>query len=154
MSRKKIVPTTVPHIEELAETMRQCDVDEVWASSHTTPLEALQRGVQFSQEPFTGLMDGKVVCIFGVSQISPLSEEARPWLLASDLIDETAHTFLRVNRVYIREIKKKYPFLQNWVDCRNEKAIRWVKWLGFKFDKPAPYGPDGLDFMRFEFRRK
>jgi nitrogenase molybdenum-iron protein alpha/beta subunit len=153
MPKKEIVSTTVAHIEELAKTMRKCDADEVWASGHMTPLEALQRGVALSEESFTGLMDGKVVCIFGVSTVTPFSRDGVPWLLASDLINETQHTFLRVNRVYVNEIKKRYASLENYVDCRNIKAIKWLKWLGFELDEPAPYGPDNMLFRRFSYRR-
>jgi hypothetical protein len=150
---KEIVPTTRDHLVELASTMRQADVDEVWASNHHTPEEALDRSFRLSDEPFTGLVDGEVVCIFGVAQPTPLADNGSPWLLASDLVEEHAHTFLRVNRVYVKEIRKRYPLLENYVDCRNTASIRWLKWLGFKFDKPAPYGPDGLPFLRFEYRR-
>ena len=150
---KQIVPTTEEHLEELARTMRTADVDEVWASNHHTPKESLERSFSMSAEPFTGLVDGEVVCIFGVALQTPLSDAGSPWLLASDLVEDHAHTFLRVNRVYVREIKKRYPLLENYVDCRNAASIRWLKWLGFEFDEPAPYGPEGLPFMRFEYRR-
>ena len=150
---KQIVPTTPEHVAELARTMREADVEEVWAAAKLLPLEALQEGVQASDEPFTGLMDGKVVCIFGVAQATVLSEEGEPWLLASDLIDETAHTFLRVNRVYVREIKKRYSKLSNYVDERNTAAKRWLRWLGFELQPAEPYGAFGLPFHKFEYRR-
>lgn len=150
---KEIVATTPEHVEELARTMRAADRDEVWASNHHTPEQALDRSMSLTSEPFTGLMDGRVVCIFGVAQATILSDEGSPWLLTSDLVGKTAHTFLRVSRVYFEEINKRYTNLVNHVDCRNRQAIHWLKWLGFKFDEPAPYGPDGLPFMRFESRR-
>ena len=151
---REIIATTPEHIAELAVTMRQKDVDEVWASHHSSPLAALERGVKMSEEPFTGLKGGEVVCIFGVSTSSPLSEEGCPWLLASDILhDDPATTFLRVNKVYVREIKKRYSKLVNYIDCRNEAGIRWIKWLGFELDEPAPYGLDGLPFHRFQCRR-
>lgn len=150
---KQIVPTTKEHILELAETMRQADIDEIWASSHKTPLSALTDSVALSPEPFTGLMDGKVVCIFGVYQLSILDDAGVPWLLGSDLVKKASYTFLRVNKVYVEEIKKRYNVLENYVDCRNKEAITWLKWLGFKLEDPVPYGADQLPFHRFEYRR-
>jgi len=149
-----LVPTTQEHIEELATTMRQVDRDEVWAANHSTPLRALTNGVSLTEEPFTGLVDGKVVCIFGVSTMSFLSEDGTPWLLGSDLIEENKHVFLRMNRVYTREIKKRYKSLSNYIDVRNTKTLVWLKWLGFTIHDPAPHGPDNMLFRKFEFRRK
>lgn len=150
---KEIVPTTKDHILELAETMRKADRDEIWASSRLRPYEALRLGVAMSEEPLTGLLNGKVVCIFGISKPSVISDKASPWLLASDLLPRVAITFLRLNKVYMDEVKKRYKFLENYVDCRNVEAIKWLKWLGFKMSMPHPYGPDELLFSRFELRR-
>jgi len=150
---KQIVSTTEEHILELSKTMRQADKDEVWASNHKNPYDALRQGWLLSPETFTGLLDGHVVCIFGVAQNSLLSEDGVPWLLTSDLIHKAAYTFLRVNKVYVNEIRKKYKKLENYVDCRNKMAIRWLSWLGFEMDKPQPYGPDNVMFRRFEYRR-
>ena len=150
---KQIVPTTEDHIHELSQTMREADKKEIWAARHSMPYDALRRGVAMSDESFTGLWDDKVVCIFGVAQPSPFTDEGIPWLLASDLVDDVSHTFLRVNRVYAKEIKKRYSRLENYVDCRNTGAIKWLQWLGFEFDLPRPYGPEHLLFCRFEYRR-
>ncbi len=47
-----------------------------------------------------------------------------------------------------------FPHLQNYVDARNEISIRWLKWLGFRFDpKPVPYGIWGLPFLRFQMEK-
>jgi|TARA_R110000751_G_scaffold212631_2_gene316188 hypothetical protein len=150
---KQIIPTTEEHILELSQTMRVADVEEIWAARHSKPYDALKRGVSMSNEAFTGLWDDKVVCIFGVAQHTPFTDEGVPWLLASDLVEKTSHTFLRVNRIYTKEIKKRYSRLENYVDCRNTESIKWLKWLGFKLDPPKPYGPDKLPFCRFEFKR-
>jgi len=148
-----IVETAPEHIEELSNTMRQVDVDEVWAAGHNTPKHALELSMKLSEHSFTGLVDGKVMCIFGVTPMSPISDTGVPWLLGSDLIDQHKHVFLRMNKVYVNEIKKRFKHLINYVDNRNKKTIHWLRWLGFKLSDPAPYGPDGVLFRKFEYRR-
>ena len=144
--------TTQEHIEELAVTMREEDKQEVWAMSHSSPLESLNNSVEISAEPLTGLVDGKVICIFGVVEPSILSTTGIPWLLGSDLVADHSKIFLKMNKVFIDTIKQRYSLLTNYVDNRNKVSMAWLRWLGFKLHKPAPYGPDRMLFRKFEFR--
>ena len=82
----EIVPATEEHILELAQTMRKADVDEVWAACHFTPAQALEVSVATSTEPKTGLANGRVLCMFGVSVPTLLSDVGVPWLLGAEEI--------------------------------------------------------------------
>lgn len=150
---RQILPTTEKHILELSITMRKQDKEEVWAAGHKTPYESLALSVKASDEPFTGLLDGEVVCIFGVADVTFMSDKGVPWMMTSDLIKKTARVFLYVSNVYTQEILKRYNVLENYVDVRNTVAVKWLKWLGFEFDEEAPYGAEQLPFMRFEMRK-
>jgi hypothetical protein len=145
-----MVPTTDQHIIELSETMREADKDEVWATGHFTPLEALTLGKVTSREVMTGLADGVVLCIFGVAQHVILSDKGIPWMLTSDELPKHAVAVLRANRRWIQEMQLKYLFLYNYVDVRNHAAVRWLSWLGFQLFAPEPFGVDKLPFRRFE----
>jgi hypothetical protein len=48
---------------------------------------------------------------------------------------------------------EQHSFLENWVDARNVTSIKWLKWCGFDFDDPAPFGVEQLMFHRFEMRK-
>ena len=153
MVQYEVIDTTDEHIEELAETMSQADVDEVWASSHRSPLESLLFSSTLSADPTTGLADGEVMCIFGVSPISIISGSGSPWLLGSDLIREHFRIFLRGNKEWMKIQQGKWDTLSNHVDARHTLAIRWLKWLEFDFDEAKPHGPDKMPFHRFSWEQ-
>ena len=83
------------------------------------------------------------VGMFGVSK------EGAIWLLASNDIYRIRFSFLRESRKVIDFLNQKYPTLWNYVDCRNELHIRWLKWCGFKFLRKTNYGVLQQPFYEF-----
>ena len=130
MPRYEVVAATEAHARELAPRLRAIDIEEVAAFGHG-PLEALLRSIRVSRDAYAGLVDGRVLCLFGVSARTITSDEASPWLLASDELREHVKVFLRLNRLYIAGIRSRYRVLHNFVGARNTIAIRWLQWLGF-----------------------
>lgn len=152
MPEYAVVPATQVHIEELAQTMRQADRDEVWAAAHLSPYMALKLSFESSSNASTGLVDSRVLCMFGVATTSIVSDIGVPWLLGSEELPKHARAFLRRNRPYIRSVNAEYKLLVNYVDARHTEVVRWLKWLGFKLDPAKPFGPDQVPFHRFEMR--
>lgn len=145
------LPTEQGHIEVLAKNMRQADIDEVWAVQHLTPYEALDKSFCASRNTtFTITADGKVQCIFGTVPVSLLGTIGVPWLLGAATITEHTTPLLRASRRYIREVRKEYSLLMNFVDARNLLSMRWLRWMGFTIWESIPYGVDRLPFHRFE----
>ena len=145
-----IVPAKYYHAVHMYKNMAQRDRDECWAAGHRGPLQALNESLAASPDAKTGLYKDRVVCMYGVAEISILSNIGIPWLLGTDEIEEHSKYFLRQNRYYMNDIKKKYSYLFNFVDARNTVAIRWLKWLGFKVSEAQPFGPDEMPFHKFE----
>lgn len=155
MKRKvkyEVVPATFKHAEELAENMRWADCEEVWAVGHLYPLQATLLSLEASRDVWTGLADGKIVCMFGVGAAMILSTTGVPWLLTTELVNEHAKPFLRRNKKVVKEMRDKYPLLRNYVDERNTVAVKWLKWLGFEVLPSIPFGIEGLPFHSFEMR--
>lgn len=148
MTRREVVRATAEHADYLVEHMRQADRDECWAWAHLTPREAVDMSM-VSRDTIAGLADGRVVCIFGVREASPLSRTAYPWMLCTDELPKHALSFLRGSRVYVGMLRERYERLENYVDVRNHDAIKWLGWLGFSLDDPAPFGVEQLPFRRF-----
>ena len=44
----------------------------------------------------------------------------------------------------------RFPVLRNVVDARYAEAIRWLRWLGFRFGEPVNIGVAGLPFLPFQ----
>lgn len=152
MAKAEVVPATPDHVEELSGTMRPDDVAELWAFSLSTPHDALTNGIRCSDRAMTGLLDGKVACMFGVAPVSMMGGKGAVWMLGSDLIESHPKHFLRRCRRELSIMARNYGVLHNYVDARNTKAIRWLKWLGFDIGEPEPIGAAGLPFRHFEMR--
>ena len=152
MSRYAIIPATRQHIDHIAPKMRKADAAEVWASSAVRPRLALLGSLLASRDANTGTVDEEPICMFGIGVGTPFASAASPWLLGTDLIEQHAIAFLRLNKKYLQDAREKYPVLSNYVDARNLASIRWLSWLGFTILPAEPYGPFNAMFHHFEMR--
>lgn len=153
MAVPEIVTATVEHIEPIAADIREADRAELWAAALISSEAAMRDGLRISDFAYTGLIDGEPVCMFGVSPASLIGGVGRPWMVGTSSLDRHAMIFLRRCRGIVGQMQGIYPLLENYVDCRNVKAIAWLKWLGFQFDEPVLTGAFNLPFRRFERRR-
>lgn len=153
--KARIVPATVEHAAAIAANVRDADRDELWASSRSTPLRAMQRGMAGSANPLTAIYEGEPAAMFGVWPFSELSGKGAAWMVGSRVLEQhgAQRDLLRLSRPVVDYWADQYPqLLYNFVDARNTSAIRWLGWLGFQFDDAIPYGVDGLPFLPFYMR--
>lgn len=153
MTTYEVIPTTVEHVIELAETMRQEDRDEVWASAHFTAWDGLVSSIRYTDEPLTALADGVVLCIFGVGKRTLISRIGYPWMLSSNAVPQHLRTWARGSKVAFNYLTRNVDYMENYVDARYTSAVRWLKWLGFTVYPPEPFGKDQLDFHLFTWGR-
>jgi hypothetical protein len=146
----RFVPTTDEHAQFIASNCRQADREEFAAGSGEDPLTVIRYGMRVSVVLFTALVDGEPVCIFGASPASMAYGIGCPWMVATPRMERYAKTVVRVSGPILEEMHKVFPHLVNFVDNRNEKAHRWLEWMGFQFYPPRPHGVAGLPFMMFE----
>lgn len=136
-------------IDKMKPNLRQADAIECWATSHTPVPEALQKGFEDSLMCWVVLVDDFPVACFGVCARSSLRITGTPWMLATDKIEKIEYRFVKHSRDFVRKMLVPFLGLENYVDCRNDVSIKWLKWCGFKFDDPAPYGIERKMFRRF-----
>lgn len=136
----------------IAQHMRQCDKDEVWASDHKTPDEAMREGLQNSIFACT-VENGVPIAMFGICPFDITGDKASVWLLATDDLDKIKVRFALNSRKFIDTMLEYYPKLENYVDARNTKSINWLKFCGAKIDDPVPFGAEKKPFHHFEFTR-
>lgn len=152
MRKVEIIPATAEHAAEMLPLIRQADIDEFYAAALIEPDEVLRRSMSASSVCWAGLVDGEVVCIFGVCPASLLTGFGVPWLVATNRLERVQVTFLRHCRPVLSQMLAIYPRLENFVDTRNTAAKSWLHWLGFTLHEPKPYGALQYPFHHFELR--
>jgi hypothetical protein len=138
---------------QIADKLRQADKREVFASCGLVPERALDISVRLCPEPLLGIINGEPVSIWGVNPGSLATGHGIPWMLGTDKLDRYAKHWLPVARRALNYSANGYNILENYVDVRNRKSVRWLKWMGFEFDEARPYGHLGLPFYRFTMVR-
>lgn len=148
-----LVPAGMDHVASIAARMREADRVEVWASSRSTPHQALMQSLTQSRWAMTALVDGQPEVMFGVADLNVLTGTGAPWLLGTDAVDKNFRQFLRQSRQWKEKLSEQYQVLINFVHEENEVSKRWLSWLGFTLSEPFELGKEGELFRMFEMRR-
>ena len=69
--------------------------------------------------------------------------------MATNDLQKIQIAFLKECRKVIKVFNKKYRILWNYVDCRNQLHIRWLKWCGFRFINKTNRGILNKPFYEF-----
>lgn len=152
--KANVFPVSVDEAAEIAAIVRQADLDEITEALGIEMEHGLRLCFGGSCKASKIVVDGKVVAVFGDSVHDVQQSIGVPWLISTIHVDKRAKPFLRVCREEVLEMLTRHETLINYVDARNVQAIRWLKWLGFKFGEAVPYGPKGLPFFQFQLKRE
>lgn len=146
---------TMDDIEALYLRLRKADYDEVFAGCGRV-YKALRLSYLGSMLCKAVECDDGLVCVYGVSMIDPTKQIGCPWMLGTKLLDgKHRRAPLLIGKECLRSMADLFPGgLMNYVDARNHKSIRWLKWLGFQFDAAVNYGYMGLPFYPFTMGEK
>lgn len=149
----KFVEPTRDLIDVIANDMRQDDVDEIWASNHHTPIEALMSGWEKSTLSTVVLVNDEPCVMLGLVIRDILSGNGVPWLLGTNNALKYKRQFFTQVPAVIDEMLSVCPKLYNYVHVNNTVSIKWLKWIGFIIDEPLPYGLDNEMFHKFYIER-
>lgn len=136
-------------LARVAERMRRADRDEVWASGGRSPREALERSLALSSHAWAGWIGTEPAAIFGVGPSALVGGFGVPWFLGAEVLERHPRPLLSMSRVWLDRIAALYPHLENYVDARNGRALRWLRRLGFTIHPAAPHGVARMPFHRF-----
>lgn len=139
-------------IPSIAFRARKADEDEVYAMNKMTVMEALVFGFNCSDVCFTACLDGEPSLMFGVGVTSAITQQATIWMLGTSDIDKHPILFWKGSVAWIRDLRRKYPLLRNYVDDRHEMSKRWLERLGFHIGPAVRMGYEGRPFRMFEMR--
>ena len=97
----------------------------------------LRQCLRLSEVSWVGMVDGEVLCFYGLIPPSLISDTAYLWLQTAPALNEHVFTFVRNSQIVIRDMLKYYPRIVG--DCRlvDDRAIVWLKWLGATFGSPT-----------------
>jgi hypothetical protein len=139
--------------DTLLRELRDCDRREAEAAAGVDRVDfVLRYTVGASLAAWCCEQDGQLVALFGVASLSVVGGVGVPWMMGTDRLDRLPRAVMTQTRAYIPHMLVLFPHLTNFVDARNQRSIRLLKWLGFELHPAAPYGVQGLPFHRFEMR--
>jgi hypothetical protein len=146
----EIVPAGLEHALQLVPRLRKGDLAEIKASVGGNPEDALVLSLATSTKAWAWLYDGRVMAVFGVAGDPTRIGVGTPWLLAAEESSKHKIFFVRNSKWLIDEMLDEFPYLENYVDCRNTPSIQWLSWCGFALAEVKPfYGVQRLPFIRF-----
>lgn len=145
-----IVPATQAHVIPILADIRHADLQEITATTVLPADKALSLAIRRSVKVYAGYADGELVNVFGVSLVNAMTGLGAPWMITTNKVAKCRKLFLPLSREQNEGFHRYFDRLENYVDTRNTRAIRWLKWLGYTFDDPKPHGPYAMSFRRFE----
>lgn len=154
MAVAEVLPVSVQDVPAIAAIARQADIDELTEGLGVSIEDALLCGIRDSLNAKQIVVDGQVVAVFGDAVFSLLGSVGVPWMISTVHVQKHAKAFLKVCKPQVQQMLTRHHHLMNYVDARNTVAIRWLKWLGFKFEPAAPYGARRFPFHKFTLNRE
>lgn len=86
---------------------------------------------------FAGWVDGEVACVWGLIAPSVLSDSAYLWLLTTNICSRHSFCFIRQSQIQVNEMLARFPRIRGHVIANNASGIRWLRWLGAKFNEKS-----------------
>lgn len=145
-------PAAIGDAAIIAASLREDDRRELEASTPLSPDRAIAESISLSMMCWTAEKNGKPIAVMGVTPISIIRGAGSPWMLGTSECDKSFVRFTALSRVYIPAMLSLFPTLENMVDVRNVKSIRWLKRLGFEFRDAIAHPYSGSLFYPFEMR--
>lgn len=135
----------------IADNIRSEDAEEIWASGLSKARDVIVRGIKDSDYVLAGYVKDDPVCIWGVVREDLLFNQGIPWMLGTSALNDNrkAWAFLRKCRKPVLSMMENYDRLENYVDARNVRSQRWLRYMGFTLEEPKPYGALELPFHKF-----
>ncbi len=129
-----LVPARAVHVGPIAARMRAADMTECAAMGHA-PRQALRAGLRGSSICLTAMVDGRAEAMIGLVVTNALCGEGSPWMLGTDAIYRHPRALLRGGPPLLAAMLDSTARLENLVSADNDRAIRFLRWLGFTIDQ-------------------
>ena len=138
---KYVHKLTVEAAKEVASNLLPEDRKEVEEGHGHDPMVILPLAATIGDSVYFRVPNGELAGAAGVQ------EDGQIWMLCTPAILKYPHTFAKESKRYVDSRKEK--LLWNVVDKRNTVHLKLLRFLGFKFLRELPYGPNNLTFIEF-----
>lgn len=98
--------------------------------------QIMENCLRISAEINTGVIHGKLCCIWGLIPPTLLSDQAYLWLYTTEAMKDHEFLFVRHSQKELERILKEYSSIVGFVHADAETSKRWLKWLGAVFGEP------------------
>lgn len=136
---------------DLINNIRLCDKIECEIVGNKD-IESILKSLPYCCEAYSAKIDGNLICIFGVNNIK--DENILCWMICTTYFDNNKYffskQFVRKSKLWRDYFLKKYWKMGNYVHAKNEKAIKFLKFLGAYF-YDTEYDINGEKFYQFIF---
>lgn len=126
----------------VADRLASMDDMEARIMSKTDPREAMMQSVRRSVDMggivLVCMIDGSPELVCGACRNELLSGNGQIWMLHTDEVERKQHRkFVKLSRIVLEALVQgsHCDYLDNWCLAENTRAIRWLQWLGFHFDR-------------------
>lgn len=136
-----IHPLTVEAAIEVASNLRPDDRREIEEGWGLDPMVALPESAKGGNGVWFEVPNGRTAGMAGVDEGGII------WMICTPAIHDYPVTFARESKRFVES--RTEPLLWNIVDKRNKVHLKLLKFLGFKFLRVIPHGPNQLPFIEF-----
>lgn len=152
MSPLRLYPPSDFLLNGVAMDIDPADAEELKASTGgESIMETLVLSRDLSFECYVGVIDDTPVAVFGIALADIDGTTGCPWAVFTNAMREYPKELMTASRTVVSRWRQMFPFLENHVDSRNTRAIRWLRRLGFTVHEHAA-DPSIEPFYRFEMR--
>jgi hypothetical protein len=95
--------------------------------------ESLEQCMNASSVIYQGRIDGEVACIWGLVPPTVMSTQVYIWLYTTEIADKHTFILVRASQRMVEELLKEYDAITGHCRIDDERAIRWIRWLGAEF---------------------
>ena len=138
---KYVHPITIEAAKIVASNIREDDRKELEEGHGITPYDYLLTEASYGTCVYFEVPNGRIAGMAGVE------ENGIVWMLCTDAINDYPITFAREAKRWIEA--RPEPLLWNFMDPRNTVHKKLLRFLGFKFLRKVPFGPNKLSFIEF-----
>lgn len=147
-----IRPMTADRIAACLADLCPADAREIAAAGFADPHQMLADTLPICSS-CEELHDGDVcLAVFGVVPWPGQRGTGVPWMLTTNAMERAGrHEVAHLAREVFGRIRRDFDTLTNWAHRENRRALRFIRWLGFRIDA-TPTGPGG-EFLTFHWSK-